>query len=273
MQRSARNPGFVAYVFGALNADAVPGPAMIALLGDLGIAEPAARTLLSRMVRDGQLASERRGRVAVYRMQGGFRDIFLRVRDSDTVPTWDGAFQTVVYEIPETRRSRRDALRDRADDAGFGQVRPGVLIGLSDPGPWLEPWLKDDDVFVESGRLVCTVDTARMLADRAWSLSAKAVEHREFHSRLRAIERRCRRRPPSGKDAFALVNDVLRKYAHLHMATPSLPAELTPPDWPGRDISSMIDTLMHLLGPACSAHVDAVLDRCDVRDLIVPLRE
>lgn len=271
MRRTSIGPGLVAYVFGAFGAQAVPGPAMIALLGDLGMAEPAARTLLSRMVRWGLLSSSRSGRIAVYRMRGEFRDRFLRFRESDALPTWDGGFEMVVYEIPETHRTRRDALRDTATGAGFGQLRPGVLIGLSRSREWLEPWLAAGDVFVQTGRFTCEVDTARTLADRAWGLTEKVDEHRAFLARLRRIERQHAGQIRPEKDAFVQFNDVMRAYALLHMGTPALPSELTPEGWPAQEIAATLRRLSQLLGPSGAAHAKGVADACGVTGLIVPM--
>ena len=115
------------YVFGALGAEAVPGPSLIDLLQDLDVAEPAARTMLSRLTRAGQLTVQRHGRVAVYRLTGGFRDRFLRLRHADEPIAWHGGYQAIMYDIAESQRREREALRERAAAAGFAAARPGSV--------------------------------------------------------------------------------------------------------------------------------------------------
>ena len=58
----------VPFLMGALGAQALTGPALVALLEGLGRGESAARNLLTRMRELGSLESETRGRVNVFRL-------------------------------------------------------------------------------------------------------------------------------------------------------------------------------------------------------------
>jgi phenylacetic acid degradation operon negative regulatory protein len=274
----ADGPWALGYVFGAFAAEAVPGPCLVDLLQQLGVAESAARTMLSRMTRSGSLSAQRHGRIAVYRLAGSYRERFLRLRRGDEPVRWTGGFQVIMYDIGETHRRDRHALRERAAAAGFGQARPGMLIGLSDPEHWCRPWLERHDLFVRTGELRCTVEVAAELVVRAWDLSSDARTMRDFVRRLeritRSLERITRRhteRSWTAQRSFLVFSEVMRDYAHLHASTPNLPAEVTPPGWPGRSVPAALGTVSELLGPGVHAHARAVADAHGLSDLVEPL--
>jgi phenylacetic acid degradation operon negative regulatory protein len=274
----ADGPWALGYVFGAFAAEAVPGPCLVDLLCELGVAESATRTMLSRMTRSGSLTTQRHGRIAVYRLAGSYRERFLRFRRGDEPVQWTGGFQVVMYDIAETHRRERHALRERAAAAGFGQARPGMLIGLSDPSHWCRPWLERSDLFVRTGELRCTVEVAAELVDRAWDLSSDTTRMRDFTRRLERISRRLDRiarrhaeRSWTPQQSFLLLSEVMRDYADLHASTPTLPPEVTPPGWPGRAVPAALGAVSELLGPGVGAHAWAVAAAHGLTELVEPL--
>lgn len=271
MQQSDTGSSSVAYVFGALHAAAVPGPVLVSLLGDLGMAETACRTALSRLVRAGALSSTRWGRVAIYRMEGGYADLFLRIRSSDEPPGWDGHFQSVVYDIPETRRRDRDSLQERAVQAGFGMPRPGLLIGFSEPAGWCRSWLNRTDLFVEQGRLSCSTEAAGRLAARAWDLAASGATAQQLLDRLDRIQRDSAHRMPCPRRAFVVYHELMADFARLVRRVPSLPPEITPTNWPGREIPDRLAEISRLLGPMIDEHAESSTAALGLTDLVESL--
>jgi len=147
-------PGIVAFLFAVADRTALPGQVLHRLLTELDLTDTAARALVARMRRDGQLDSVRHGRTAEYRLAGAFLQSFHRVRDTrDRVPTpWTGAFHAVLHQVPESHRAYRDALRRAAVLGGFGILQPGVLISLTDRTAALGDLL---DTAPEIGRASC----------------------------------------------------------------------------------------------------------------------
>lgn len=268
MLQSSGAASALGYVFGAFGAEAVPGPSLIDLLQDLGVAESAARTMMSRLTRDGQLTVQRHGRVAVYRLAGSFRDRFFRLRHADEPLAWPGAFQMIMYDIAEQSRRDRDALRERAAAAGFSAARPGMLIGFGDPADWVAEWAERDDLFVRTGQLHCTVEVAVELAERAWNLADSAPPLHRYLQQLERIRRRDASRPAAAPDAFRLLNDVMRGYGELYVSTPSLPIEITPADWPGQYVPAALGAISGLLGPRAQQHAMDSVDRRELRHLL-----
>ena len=105
--------------------------ALIKLMAELGVEEPAVRSAISRLKVRGLLESRRVNGAAGYGLSGrgseiltaGDRRIFRRPRAS----TADG-WLLAVFSVPEHERARRHALRSRLAWLGFGTVAAGVWI-------------------------------------------------------------------------------------------------------------------------------------------------
>jgi phenylacetic acid degradation operon negative regulatory protein len=270
-----QSSGTVGYLFGLLEAAAVPGTVLVPLLTDLGMSAPAVRTMLSRMVAAGNLASERVGRIAVYRLAGPYADRFHRFREGESRPRWEGRFQLVLYTIPEARRRHRDELRERAFRAGFGAARPGVLIGLHDPRDWCRPWLSAEDASVELGELACSLPTARRLAERAWHLSAGQPTLTTFLDELTALQHRLGDDAALGSDpdreAFRRQADLWERWAAVVVRLPLLPVELVPEPWPVPELTRAVQDLTVRLQPRAVAHAQSLVARAEGAELFEPL--
>jgi phenylacetic acid degradation operon negative regulatory protein len=123
------------FVFGMLGRDRadLPAWAIVRILRDLGMSETAARGALTRLRQAGRIEARRSGRTVFYHLT----DASIKVMDELTrrmegpAPDWDGTFHGVLYSIPERHRAYRDMLRRFATLAGFGLLRPGLLVS-----PW-----------------------------------------------------------------------------------------------------------------------------------------
>lgn len=255
----------VPFVFGCLDAESVPGPLLVELLGDLGIAAAAARTLLSRMRETGLLSVEPRGRVSVYRL-GRMRDQFLRIR-GDAGPPWDGTFRTIVYDVPERERRTRDRLLAQAERLGFGQPRPGVLVGPWDRTPGLSAEIARARAvgFVVVGELTLPDDEARLLARQAFGLDDLAARMR---AEIAALEPIPADSTLSDADAFRELEGRPRAARQLIGTAADVPAALRPGEWPAAELGRAVDALGALLGPAAGRHVRRRVEQSRYRNLL-----
>jgi phenylacetic acid degradation operon negative regulatory protein len=131
--RQGSPAALVAALFGMSGRSAMPGPALVALLGDLGLAAPAARRALARMREQRQLVTTPRGRRVDHHLVGAFRASVERLRDDrGEPPPWDGSFHTLMHHVPESARPYRDRLRRTAVLVGYAPWQPGVLISPVD---------------------------------------------------------------------------------------------------------------------------------------------
>lgn len=267
---AATGVGSVGYLFGVLSAQAVPGTILVPLLEDLGMTTSAARTMLHRMRLSGAVTTERAGRVVVYRLAHEYLAYYRAATRSVPRPAWEGFFHAVVYEIPESERAQRDALRTRAFDAGYGAVRPGLLIGVTDPQPWIGAWPRAEGRFVETMQLRCDPDVAARLANRAWALAALGDRLTQLRATLAGALEQVRSRTIGGREALTTLHTVWKTFVSIEVATPLLPAQLYPSRWDRNGIEHLMRDVNDLLLPAAREHVRTVVARSGSADRLVP---
>lgn len=218
----------VPFVFGGISATALTGPVLLEMLAHLGHRESAARNILVRLQEMGQISSHRHGRLAVYRL-GHAMNKYRAVAGADPGP-WCGRFCCVIYDVPERDRQVRDRLRHTAAAAGFGTLRPGVLIAPTDRWSSIEHLFRDISPrsWIQTTTLVPTdLDEARTMTERAWDLDSLAGSYR----RATHIAHHDRSRDP-GWDLFLQWRRLYDVFLDAQLADPDLPVELLPSDWP-----------------------------------------
>ncbi|MFP5020186.1 hypothetical protein [Pseudonocardia phyllosphaerae] len=213
----------------------ISGTALVALLGEFGLSEAAARRHLARMREDDMLAGTRDGRSTRYRMIGRFGE---RARSIGAglgapPPPWEGHFHALLFAVPEPRRAYRDRLRRMATFVGYGQLQPGVLIAVTDLAARIDDVLAEcpADARVTRATLAMDADEAARVAVPAWDLDDLAATLTRHAENLEAAL--CEPGdPPSGGAALRHVSDLFNGVFLDLLRDPRLPAELRPPGWP-----------------------------------------
>jgi phenylacetic acid degradation operon negative regulatory protein len=230
--------GFVYFTFGMLGSNRadLPAWAVVRVLRELGMTETAARGALTRLRKAGRIEARRSGRTVYYHMT----EASLRVMGEMTrrieghAPDWDGTFHGLLYSIPERHRAYRDSLRRFATLAGFGMLRPGLLVS-----PWLGPWPVSS--FIDrapSGSHILQLQLqvprseAREVAAEAWELPKLATLYRRKIAMLDRTTERLETRPPGGRLALRTFAATLESVFETVVIDPGLPTELLPEDWP-----------------------------------------
>jgi phenylacetic acid degradation operon negative regulatory protein len=235
-----------------------PIASLVRLLAALDIAAPAARTAVSRMVRQGWLSPVRlpQGRgyaltaKAVRRLDEAGRRIYR-----DTPDTWDGHWHLLVIQhIPD--RARRERLR-----AGLGYLGYAPL----DDTTWLSPRpsAELEALFAAEGvraeRFAAGYDgDARGLVGRAWDLDGLARAYERWIGEAEELLAACEE--PEDEQAFAVRSRLVHEWRKFLFRDPGLPAMLLPDDWPGARAARFFDTEAARLLPAASRFVDRCLD-------------
>ncbi|MDL5158850.1 PaaX family transcriptional regulator C-terminal domain-containing protein [Actinomycetospora termitidis] len=270
-RRQGSPAALVASLFGIAGRSVLPGPAVVALLGDLGLAPAAARRALARMREAGQLTTVRRGRVVDHHLAGAFGASVLRLRDDrGRAPSWDGAFHALLHQVPESARPYRDRLRRAAVLVGYGPWQPGVLISPVDRSAALRDVLADapPEATVVLGRLrpddgsvpavagegpPSGTALAAAMARRAWTLDELADDLRVHVARLTALTDSPV--PTDGADALRRLSDGTGPVYVDLLRDPGLPTELLPDDWPGDDLRRQLGRVVEAFLPTVVAHV------------------
>ncbi|MFW6599537.1 PaaX family transcriptional regulator C-terminal domain-containing protein [Propionibacteriaceae bacterium Y2011] len=265
----------VPFLFGAARAVALPGPVLVRLMTELGGTQAAAKGLLHRLVRYGQLSLTRHGRVGVYRMAGDMLRGFEALRGEMTVPPepagWDGRFHMLVYDIPEVRRDFRDMFRGAAQRNGYRQLRAGVLVSpydhTGDPSDLSEviSRIRDTDGMVlEAGWW--EPENAADVFDRAWQLAEVADRFRRVAAGMRRTAAEAHRL--SGEDALVALHEASGEAYLAMLSDRPVPDDVLPADWPRPELMAALAELNQRLWPVAARHVAEVIAESGHADLV-----
>jgi phenylacetic acid degradation operon negative regulatory protein len=249
-----------------------PVAALVRLLAPLGIAAPAVRTAVSRMVRQGWLhplrlstgpgyllspkAARRLDEAAARIYRTGRRD-------------WDGHFDLVVTD-PPTSRTVRTRLAANLSFLGYGPVDGATWVAVRATGE-VETLLTEAGVRYErfTAHHAGGPDGAAALVRRAWDLAEIGAAYRAFVAELEPVVTAV----DGGSDderAYAARFRLVHEWRSFLFRDPQLPAELLPADWPGTAAAAFFDRHAARLRPAADRYVDACLDLSDRSPLTVP---
>ncbi|MGB3437387.1 MAG: PaaX family transcriptional regulator C-terminal domain-containing protein [Actinophytocola sp.] len=222
---------------------AVSTGGVLAVLGRLGVGEPAARATLARMSRRGLLRTVRRGRQAFLTLTehgtSVLRDGQRRLNGDVVERHWDGRWTLLTFSVPETRRADRHALRTRLAWFGFGLLRSGLWVSTSatDVSPALAELDLLEHAEVFRAEAIMWTDPAR-IAREAWGLPEIATGYDRFLRRWNNTARddldELSRRVRLGAEWLLLIRH-----------DPVLPVALLPGDWPGVRAAALFRTLRH----------------------------
>lgn len=215
----------------------VRAAAIIAALEGAGVAEATTRASLARLVRQGILVSEKRGREIDFRLTAAGVALLSegdeRVRGDRPFDSHGGGWTLVTFSIPEGRRALRHRVRSTLTWQGFAPLRDGL---------WLAPGAVDlrRSLLPLSGELdegAMVAFRARELEDfpiaasvrQAWDIDAIRAAHVGFA------------RTWTGVDAAAVAarggelvarTELVADWLTLLGTDPGLPPEYMEDDWP-----------------------------------------
>lgn len=244
--------------------------ALIRLLADLGVDEPAVRSAISRLKRRGILQAQRHGNSAGYQLSAGalaiLREGDARIFRRHRARPADG-WLLAVFSVPETERHRRHILRSELARLGFGMVAPGVWIVPAHPQDTTAETLRrlELDSYADlfhADHLAFGDPAARIR--RWWDLDTLERRYETFIARhepaLRRWERGELTAPAMPQQAFADYLRVLTDWRTLPYLDPGLPAELLPGDWIGIRAAEEFFTWRALLEGPARAYVQRIIN-------------
>ena len=240
-----------------------PVAALVRLLAPLGIAAPAVRTAVSRMVRQGWLHPLRLSTGPGYLLtpKGARRmdEAAARIYRTARVD-WDGTFDLIVLDSPPQRGDRVRIAGDLAF-LGYGNI---------DDSTWVATRAADevDSVLHESGlryerfRANHTGGTAGAVAmvRRAWNLDQIGGAYERFVRELRPVVSAVTE-DSSDEESYAARFRLVHAWRTFLFSDPQLPPALLPPRWPGIAAAAFFDRHAGRLRPAADRYVDLCLEQ------------
>jgi phenylacetic acid degradation operon negative regulatory protein len=234
-----------------------PVAALVKLLAPLGIAAPAVRTAVSRMVRQGWLHPMRLvsgpGYLLTPKAARRLDEAAARIYRTGRAG-WDGRFDLIILAAP---LPRRDA--GRLAFLGYGSLGEHT---------WVAPRHADevDSVLVATGigyerfsaGHAAGSPGAADVVGRAWDLSELARAYQQFVDDLRPVVSAVTIRS-TDEEAYAARFQLVHAWRNFLFRDPQLPPSLLPPRWPGASAAGFFDRHSTRLRPAADRYVERCL--------------
>jgi phenylacetic acid degradation operon negative regulatory protein len=237
-----------------------PVASLVRLLAPLGITEPAARTAVSRMARQGWLAPVRcTPRVAGYalttrairRLDEAAERIY---RSGD--PAWDGRWHILMIERI-TDRARRERVRAGLGYLGYAPLGETAWIS---PRASIELDALLDTECLRAERFMAAYDgDPRGLLARAWDLDRLARAYLRWLAMARELVAGAGF-GATDEAVFALRSTLVHEWRKFLFSDPGLPAALLPAEWPGHEAAKVFHAESARLLPRASRFVDCCLE-------------
>jgi phenylacetic acid degradation operon negative regulatory protein len=209
---------------------------LIDLLGDLGVAEKAARQAIMRTADSGWIEASRIGREARWSLTQAGTELLREGTEriyhfaAEERP-WDGRWLVLTVGVPENNRALRQRLRTQLGWAGLGSPTPGVWVTpQADREPQARKVLAELDLLSASWSFVADagqIGDERSLARAAWDLDEVERRYEDF------LELVSHRRPRTDRQALVAQVRLVQEWRRFPLLDPGLPRELLPPRWTG----------------------------------------
>lgn len=247
--------------------------ALIEVLEAAGVAPPATRATLDRMVQRGILARERRGREIFFSLTADgaalLREATDRVRGPRPFAPHGDGWTLVTFSVPENQRTLRHRLRSVLTWEGFAPLRDGLWLapGEVDLSAALGPLEGELPVGAVTGfhaRELPGFDMAASVRD-AWDLESIAAAHRAFIDAWTGPE-------PEGEGpgALAVRTMLVADWLALLRADPRLPCRFLGEDWPADRSAEVFWSWRTRLDAASTAQFDVIASRGDLSSRTAP---
>jgi phenylacetic acid degradation operon negative regulatory protein len=234
-----------------------PVAALVRLLAPVGIAPPAVRTAVSRMVRQGWLHPMRLvsgpGYLLTPKAARLVDDAAARIYRTGRA-SWDGRLDLILLHSPLPRRAAA-----RLSFLGYGRLAEHAWVA---PRPVEEA----DTVLVEAGigydrfsaGHAAGAAGAAEVVRRAWDLAEIGRSYESFVADLRPVVTAVNGRS-TDEEAYAARFRLVHAWRSFLFLDPQLPAALLPPRWPGLSAAGFFDKHASRLRPAADRYVERCL--------------
>ena len=239
-----------------------PVAALVKLLAPLGIAPPAVRTAVSRMVRQGWLdplkLASGPGYSITSKAARRLDEAAARIYRTGRIG-WDGRFDLIVLEPPNARRERQ-RLAANLTFLGYGTLDECTWVATR-PGEDVDMLLSEAGVRYERFTAAHAAGTpgAMAVVRRAWNLNEIGQAYERFVTEQRPLIAKVNVRS-GDEEAYAARFRLVHAWRTFLFRDPQLPPALLPERWPGTAAASFFDRHAARLRPAADRYVERCLD-------------
>ena len=243
---------------------------LIKLLNTFSLSDNAIRLGLSRMSRQKLLRSRKKGRNSYYSLSKKGYDWMLcgrhRGLERECRP-WDKKWRLLIYNIPEKLRSKRDALRKKLHNTGYGSLGPSI---------WLSPYdFKEElTMFIDKLKVSDHIERfeakytwfreERELIYKAWNIKDLEERYEKFiarytHLLLTFKKKALNKENVDAGECFAERFRSSAEFIEIALFDPMLPGELLPDDWAGFKAMEIYKKYQDILASEANRFVDEIL--------------
>jgi phenylacetic acid degradation operon negative regulatory protein len=239
-----------------------PVAALVRLLAPLGIAAPAVRTAVSRMVRQGWLhplrLSTGPGYLLTPKAARRLDEAATRIYRTNKV-TWDGTFDLIVIDAPGARPDRLRLAQNLAF-LGYGSIDDGTWVATR-PAEEVETLLGEAGLRYERFTASHAAGTpgATALVRRAWNLDEIGGAYEQFVRELRPVVNAVSD-GSTEEEAYSARFRLVHAWRTFLFRDPQLPPSLLPERWSGLAAAAFFDRHASRLRPAADRYVDRCLE-------------
>jgi phenylacetic acid degradation operon negative regulatory protein len=240
-----------------------PVAALVRLLAPLGIAAPAVRTAVSRMVRQGWLhplrLSSGPGYLLTPKAARRLDEAAARIYRTTRV-TWDGTFDLIVIDASGPRPDRTRLAANLAF-LGYGSIGDATWVATR-PADEVEGLLSEAGLRYERFTASHSAGTAgaTALVRRAWNLDEIGGAYEQFVRELRPVVNSVTE-ASTDEEAYAVRFRLVHAWRTFLFRDPQLPPSLLPECWAGLAAAAFFDRHASRLRPAADRYVDACLEQ------------
>lgn len=234
-----------------------PVAGVVALAASCQVQPAAARTAVSRLVREEWLVAQPRHGARGYAATTLAQDRLTRAHEriyARRPRAWAGGWHLVVVGGDGDRR-RRDRVAASLAYLGYGRLGPGTWAS-----PWRSPELADTLAghgAAWTGWSSTPEDTdPAELAARLWDLEALGAAYQRFG---RSLPDRASLAGLAPEVAYPLRTGIVHEWRKFLFRDPGLPVEALPPDWPGQRVREAFLDVADTLRPAAERFVTTTL--------------
>lgn len=140
---------------------------------------------------------------------------------------WNGEWYIVTFDIPESCRRKRDALREKLEKLGFGRLQNSVWISPVNYLANIESWVKFHNIenwVIPSATNKLGRVASEELAERVWHIERINERYKDFISLCKKF---FRKEKGYKFDKFRIIMNYLR----ILKEDPQLPENLLSADW------------------------------------------
>ncbi|HEU4348086.1 MAG TPA: PaaX family transcriptional regulator C-terminal domain-containing protein [Actinoplanes sp.] len=234
-----------------------PVAALVKLLAPLGIAAPAVRTAVSRLVRQGWLQPLPMSAGPGYRLTPAaarkLDEAYARLHRTGRA-AWDGRFDLVLPHRPLAARVAR-----RLTALGYGMLDEHVWVATR-PADEVDTLLTGAAVAYErfSAAHPAGSPGAAAVVGRAWDLPEIGRGYEDFVATQRPLVSSVTART-SDEQAYAARVALVHAWRTSLAGDPQLPPALLPSPWPGTGAATFFDRHAARLRPAADRYVERCL--------------